>query len=288
VTKKCLLLTKQQFPNIVSNQINLIMKSNNLKNSIILIALFSVTAAGAQHLYVNTPPEVSPMPMKPEMTEIWEPEVKVIMPAKNLGNPPSDAIILFDGKNLDQWVSQKDIKRSAEWKIIDKDYMEVVPGSGAIQTKMTFGDCQLHLEWSAPDVVLDGGQARGNSGIFFQNRYELQILDSYNNRTYNNGQAGSIYKDHPPLVNAVKSPLEWNVYDVIYTAPRFKGDGKIDSPARITVFLNGVIVQNNATISGLTLYIGLHNYPQAHGEDVISLQDHDSKNQFRNIWIRKL
>ena len=267
---------------------NVTMKSKNLKNSFLMLALFSATVAMAQHKYVNTPPEVSPMTMKPEMTEIWEPQVKVITPAKNLGNAPSDAIILFDGKNLDQWVSQKDVTKPAGWKIVDKDYMEVVPGSGAIQTKMAFGDCQLHLEWSAPDVVLDGGQARGNSGVFFQNRYELQILDSHNNRTYSNGQAGSIYKDHPPLVNAVKTPLEWNAYDVIYTAPRFKADGRIDAPARITVFLNGVLVQNNTTINGLTLYIGLHNYPSSHGEDVISLQDHDSKNQFRNIWIRKL
>ena len=273
---------------ILSNQMNVTMKSKNLKNSFLMIALFAATVTMAQHKYVNTPPEVSPMLMKPEMTEIWEPQVKVITPAKILGNAPSDAIILFDGKNLDQWVNQKDVSKAAGWKIVDKDYMEVVPGTGAIQTKMTFGDCQLHLEWSAPDVVLDGGQARGNSGVFFQNRYELQILDSHNNRTYSNGQAGSIYKDHPPLVNAVKTQLEWNTYDVIYTAPRFKADGRIDAPARITVFLNGVLVQNNTTINGLTLYIGLHNYPSSHGDDVISLQDHDSKNQFRNIWIRKL
>ena len=286
--KKCLILKREQLPYTLLNQMNVTMKSKNFKNSFLMIALFSATAAMAQHKYVNTPPEVSPMPMKPEMTEIWEPEVKVITPAKTLGNAPSDAIILFDGKNLDQWVSQKDVSKSAGWKIVDKDYMEVVPSSGAIQTKMAFGDCQLHLEWSAPDVVLDGGQARGNSGVFFQNRYELQILDSYNNRTYSNGQAGSIYKDHPPLVNAVKTPLEWNAYDIIYTAPQFKADGRIDAPARITVFLNGVLVQNNTTINGLTLYIGLHNYPSSHGDDVISLQDHDSKNQFRNIWIRKL
>ena len=286
--KKCLILKREQLPYTLLNQMNVTMKSKNFKNSFLMIALFSATAAMAQHKYVNTPPEVSPMPMKPEMTEIWEPEVKVITPAKTLGNAPSDAIILFDGKNLDQWVSQKDVSKSAGWKIVDKDYMEVVPSSGAIQTKMAFGDCQLHLEWSAPDVVLDGGQTRGNSGVFFQNRYELQILDSYNNRTYSNGQAGSIYKDHPPLVNAVKTPLEWNAYDIIYTAPQFKADGRIDAPARITVFLNGVLVQNNTTINGLTLYIGLHNYPSSHGDDVISLQDHDSKNQFRNIWIRKL
>ena len=263
------------------------MNIKNLKQSFLLIILFSAGAV-AQHNFVNTPPEVSPMPMKPEMTEIWEPEVKTITPAKIIGNAPSDAIILFDGKNLDQWQSKKDINKQVGWKIVDKDYMEIVPGSGDIQTKMVFGDCQLHLEWSAADVVLDGGQARGNSGVFFQNRYELQILDSYNNRTYSNGQAGSIYKDHAPLVNAIKTSLEWNIYDVIYTAPRFKTDGKIDAPARITVFLNGVLIQNNVTINGLTLYTGLHNYPSSHSDDVISLQDHGSKNQFRNIWIRKL
>ena len=264
------------------------MKSKMIRSCCLLFAVFTSTFAMAQHAFVNTPPEVSPMPMKPEMTEIWEPEVKVISPAIKLGDAPSDAIILFDGSNMDQWTSQRDTSKPSPWKIVNKDYMEVVPSSGAIQTKMQFGDCQLHIEWSAPDVVLDGGQARGNSGVFFQNRYELQILDSYNNRSYSNGQAGSIYKDHPPLVNAMKGPLEWNSYDVVYTAPRFKADGRIDQAARITVFHNGVLVQNNATINGLTLYIGLHNYPSAHGEDVISLQDHDSKNQFRNIWIRKL
>ncbi len=273
---------------LLSNQTLFFMKSKKITTYFLTIALFSATVAMAQHDYINTPPAVNPMPMKPEMTEIWEPEVKVITPATKIGDAPSDAIILFDGKNLDQWVDQKDTSKPAGWKIVDKDYMEVVPGSGAIQTKMAFGDCQMHIEWSAPDVVLDGGQWRGNSGVFFQNRYELQVLDSYNNRTYSNGQAGSIYKDHPPLVNAMKTPLEWNTYDVVYTAPRFKENGLIDAPARITVFLNGVLVQNNATINGLTLYIGLHNYPSPHGEDVISLQDHGCKNQFRNIWIRRL
>lgn len=144
------------------------MKFNNCNRYLVCVALLTASVAMAQHSFVTTPPEVSPMPMKPEMTEIWQPEVKVITPAKNLGNAPSDAIILFDGKNLDQWASQKDITQPAAWKIVDKDYMEVVPGTGAIQTKMTFGDCQLHLEWSAPDIVLDGGQARGNSGVFFK------------------------------------------------------------------------------------------------------------------------
>ncbi|WP_373518640.1 DUF1080 domain-containing protein, partial [Pricia sp.] len=205
-----------------------------------------------------------------------------------LGDAPSDAIILFDGTNLDQWVSAKDGNAVAPWKIVDNDHFEVVPGSGNIQTKMKFGDVQLHIEFSAPDKVEGESQGRGNSGLFLQNRYELQILDSYQNRTYRNGQAGSIYKDKAPLVNAMRSPLEWNSYDVIYRAPRFKPDGQLDTPATITVIHNGVLVQNNATINGNTYYIGLHNYPSAHGDDVISLQDHDNKTQFRNIWVRKL
>jgi hypothetical protein len=266
----------------------------NMKKNIplfILAAMLLVPAAflkAQQKPYVSTPPAQSPMPMKPEMTEIWNPEVKAITPGKRDSDAPSDAIILFDGKNLDQWVSQKNKNKPASWKIVNNDYLEVIPGSGGIETKLTFGDCQLHIEWSAPDTVEAGGQDRGNSGLFFQNRYELQILDSYNNRTYRNGQAGSIYKDHAPLVNAMRSPLEWNTYDFIYTAPRVKANGDLDAPARITVFHNGVVIQNNATINGLTHYIGLHNYPAAHGEDVISLQDHGCKTQFRNIWIRKL
>jgi hypothetical protein len=262
------------------------MKKQNLI-PVLCLSIISTFAIG-QNKYPNTPPEVSPMPMKPEMTEIWEPEVRVVTPAKKLGDAPSDAIILFDGKNLDQWVSQKDLTMPAPWKIVDNDHMEVVPQSGGIQTKLKFGDCQIHIEFSAPDVVLDAGQGRGNSGLFLQNRYELQILDNYNNRTYANGQAGSIYKDVPPLVNAMRSPLEWNTYDVIYTAVRYKADGRVDAPARITVLHNGVLVQNNTTIAGLTNYIGLHMYTAAHGDDVISLQDHGNKTQFRNIWIRKL
>ena len=260
---------------------------NHCKN-LLLTGLASLTFAqlSAQE-YPNTPPEESPMPMKPEMTEIWEPEVEVVTPGEKLGDAPSDAIILFGGENLEQWVSQSDSTKAAPWEVKD-GYFQVSPGTGGIQTKMKFGDCQIHLEWSAPDDAAYRGQGRGNSGLFFQDRYELQILDSYENRTYANGQAGSIYKDHPPLVNAMRSPDKWNTYDVIYTAPRFKEDGRLDSEAKITVLHNGVVVQNDATIHGLTLYIGLHNYPEAHGEDVIALQDHGTKVQFRNIWIRRL
>jgi hypothetical protein len=258
------------------------MKKNNSIAFVLAVMLSVETYAQ----YSSTPPAVSPMPMKPEMTEVWEPEVAIVSPGKTNADAPSDAIVLFDGKDLAHWVSAKD-GSVAQWTIIG-DRMEVAPGTGDIETKLKFGDCQLHLEFSAPDEVANVGQGRGNSGVFFQNRYELQILDSYQNRTYRNGQAGSIYKDAAPLVNAMRSPLEWNTYDVIYTAPRFKPDGRLDSPARMTVLHNGVLIQNNTTILGLTLYMGLHHYPDAHGEDVIHLQDHGNKTQFRNIWIRRL
>jgi hypothetical protein len=248
------------------------------------VVLFSCKTTAQK--YSAQPPAVSPMPMKPEMTEIWNPEVQVVTPGKALGDAPSDAIILFDGKDMSQWMSSKD-GSAPKWKIVG-DRFEVEPGTGDIKTKLKFGDCQLHLEFSAPDLVESESQGRGNSGVFFQDRYELQILDSYQNRTYRNGQAGSIYKDHAPLVNAMRSPQEWNTYDVIYTAVRFKPDGRVDAPARITVLHNGVLVQNNTTINGLTQYIGLHDYPVAHGEDSIHLQDHGNKTQFRNIWIRRL
>ncbi len=260
------------------------MKKHQIIFSAVALGVF--VSLNTQAQYSSTPPAVSPMPMKPEMTEIWEPEVTVVTPGKTNADAPSDAIVLFDGKDLSQWVSAKD-GSPAKWAVID-GRMEVVPGSGDIKTKLKFGDCQLHIEFSAPDEVTSVSQGRGNSGVFFQDRYELQILDSYNNRTYRNGQAGSIYKDAAPLVNVMRSPLEWNTYDVIYTAPRFKPDGRLDYPARITVLHNGVLIQNNTTILGLTNYIGLHLYPEAHGEDVIHLQDHGNKTQFRNIWIRRL
>ncbi len=260
-----------------------------MKNIVLSFIILSVCVA-TSHLavaqYPSAPPAVSPMPMKPEMTEIWEPEVVVVTPAKNVGDAPSDAIVLFGGKDLSQWAMAKD-GSAAKWSVKD-GFFEVVPGTGDLQTKMKFGDCQLHIEFSAPDLVEGNGQGRGNSGVFFQNRYELQVLDSYKSRTYRNGQAGSIYKDLAPLVNVMRGPLEWNVYDIIYTAVRYKADGRVDAPARITVLHNGVLIQNNVSIAGITQYIGLHFYPDAHGDDVIRLQDHNNKTQFRNVWIRKL
>lgn len=220
---------------------------------------------------------------KPQDTEVWEPQPVKVTPGTGT-SAPSDAIVLFDGKNLDNWVSEKG--GAAPWTIKD-GAMTVAPGKGGIKTKASFGDFQLHIEWRSPSVVKGEGQGRGNSGIFLQEQYELQVLDNYNNKTYANGQAGSLYKQGIPLVNACRQPGEWQVYDVIYTAPRFKGDGTVESPARVTVIHNGVLVQNNYELLGKTLYIGKPYY-EKHGELPLALQDHGDLVSFRNIWLRKL
>ena len=221
---------------------------------------------------------------EPEATEVWEPEPRIVVPGIS-SSPPSDAIILFDGTNLDEWESA-DGKDIAKWGI-ENNILTVVPGTGDIKTKREFGDVQLHLEWRTPAKVEGEGQGRGNSGLFFQMRYEVQILDSYQNRTYSNGQAGAIYKQHIPLVNACKGPGEWQIYDIIFMAPRFNKDGIRTAAGRLTVFQNGVLVQNNVEIKGTTEYIG---QPKniAHGNASIKLQDHNNPTSFRNIWLREL
>jgi len=251
----------------------------------VLVANISIQQANAQ---IQGKPE-GVMPMKPEMTEIYGTPPPVVTPGKTSADAPSDAIVLF-GPNgdLSEWVMAKN--GAAPLWVSKGDYFEAKPGSGNLKTKRKFGDIQLHIEWSEviPDTAKHKGQDRGNSGVFFQGRYELQVLDSYQNPTYYNGMAGSIYKDHAPLVNAMRPPTQWNTYDVIYTAPRFKSNGKLDLPARITVLHNGVLVQNNATINGLTQYIGLHYYPEAHGDAELELQDHSHPVKFRNVWVREL
>lgn len=225
--------------------------------------------------------------LPPEATEVWEPEPRVVTPGASNHQPPSDAVVLFDGKSLDQWKSAgKD--SPAPWKV-ENGYFQVVPQTGGIETKAVFGDVQLHIEWKAPEIIKGSGQGRGNSGLFFMGgRYEVQILDSYNNRTYSNGQAGSVYKQHIPLVNAMRPPTEWNTYEVVFMAPRFNADGVLVAPARVTVFHNGILVQNNVELKGNTEYIGIPQY-QAHEAALpIQLQDHGDLVSFRNIWVRKL
>jgi len=222
--------------------------------------------------------------MKPEATEVWEPVPKVINPGTEVLTPPSDAIVLFNGKNLDNWEAEKG--GPAQWEV-KNDVMTVVKGSGLIKTKQQFEDFQLHIEWRTPAEVKGESQGRGNSGIFMQENYELQVLDNYNNRTYSNGQAGSFYKQKIPLVNACKKPGEWQTYDVIWTAPRFNDDGSLKSPARATVLQNGVLVQNNVELEGSTQYIGKPSYTK-HGAKSIALQDHGNPVSYRNIWVRTL
>jgi hypothetical protein len=251
---------------------------------LIFVFIFYVATANAQQT------------MKPEETEYYTPVPKVVTPGKVCGEAPSDAIILFNGNNLDKWVSTNDTTKPAGW-IVSKDIFTVNKKAGNIQTKQSFLDYQLHIEWRIPKVIHGEGQGRGNSGLFLASTgkgdagYELQIMDSYNNPTYVNGQAGSIYKQYPPLVNANFPPGVWQTYDVTWTAPRFNDDGSLKSPARVTVFFNGILVQNNVSLKGPTLYIGLPSYSKAHGAEPIKLQAHGDKSEpisFRNIWVREL
>lgn len=220
---------------------------------------------------------------KPEDTEVWEPEPQAI--AFNKANVPTDAIVLFEGRNMDHWTHEDG--RPVEWELMKDGTLLVKPGTGAIQTKENFGDCQLHIEWKSPEVIKGEGQGRGNSGLFFQKRYEVQILDSYKNRTYSNGQAGSVYKQYIPLVNAMKPSGQWQTYDVIFKAPVFNDKGEKTMDGTLTVLHNGVVIQNHITIQGSTEYIGPpKNLP--HGLAPIMLQDHSDLVSFRNVWLRKL
>lgn len=220
----------------------------------------------------------------PKTTEIWDPAVKKITPGSAYGVPPSDAIVLFDGKSLDKWESANG--GAAAWNVADGAMM-VVRGKGDIRTKELFGNFQLHIEWRSPSEVIGEGQGRGNSGVFLQERYEVQVLDSHESRTYANGQASSIYKQTPPLVNATKGPGEWQTYDIIYTAPVFNDREEVVHPAKVTVLHNGVVTQNGTNIWGGTEYIGLPTY-KAHGKGPLRLQDHGNPVSFRNIWIREM
>jgi hypothetical protein len=223
----------------------------------------------------------------PKLTEVWQPEPRVVSPGNPGNNPPSDAIILFDGKNFSNW-ERKTGGGEVKWNL-EENAMTVTGGAGDIKTKQGFGDCQLHIEWRTPKEVKGSGQGRGNSGIFLMGRYELQVLDNYNNRTYSNGQAGSIYKQHIPLVNACRPPGEWQTYDIIFIAPRFnEKDSTLKSPAYITVLHNGVLVQNHTAIWGGTEYIGIAGYKMHGAKEPVILQDHGDAVSYRNIWIREL
>jgi Domain of Unknown Function (DUF1080) len=236
----------------------------------------------------------------PKLTEIWSPVPNVVTPGKTSADPPSDAIILFNGKSTSAWQSKKG--KPFNWKIEDSS-ITVVPFAEdteysaeekqkntvqGIQTKQGFGDCQLHIEWKTPAVIKGEGQGRGNSGVFLMGRYELQVLDSYNNTTYSNGQAGSIYKQHMPMVNVSRPPGEWQTFDILFTAPQFYQDSTLKSPARMTVFQNGVLVQNNVELWGAMQFIGIPKYEKHGAKEPLLLQDHRNPVSYRNIWIREL
>jgi hypothetical protein len=245
------------------------------------LVLGNCTWARAQNIFEKNYTE-------PEATEIWEPKPSIVTPGIN-NAPPSDAIILFDGKSLDNWIMSKD-KSTCQWKLKD-GVMTVKLGTGDIQTKQKFGDCQLHIEFKIPSDAKNSPDRNnaGNSGVYMQERYEVQIFDSYKNETplYANGQIGSIYKQVIPLANASSKPGDWNTFDIFYTAPRFRYNGSLDKPAYITVVHNGVLTLNHFEIHGTIQYIGIPRY-ELHDKAAIRLQGHGSEVSFRNMWIREL
>ncbi len=238
----------------------------------------------------------NPPGTKPEDTEVWSPEPPVVTPGATCGAAPSDAIILFDGKNVDQWVMNKD-KSPATWIVSDGALtVKKGEGGGSIETKQSFKNYQLHIEFKIPESITGTSQARGNSGVFLASTgigdggYELQVLDNYNNKTYVNGMVGSLYKQAIPLANAARKPGEWQTYDVVWTKPTFNSDGSLKTPAYATVFFNGVIVENHFELQGETRYIGKPFY-KAYDSAPIKLQAHGDKSEpisFRNIWVRDL
>ncbi|MCQ2239278.1 MAG: DUF1080 domain-containing protein [Bacteroidaceae bacterium] len=256
------------------------------------LTLVALAAAFATTAFAQQPQaEKKPVRMTHEMSEYFEPIPTKVTPGDILTHTaPSDAIVLFDGKNLDAWKSGRpNVDGPAEWPVHDGVFT-VDKKKGDIITKQSFTNYQLHIEWCIPENITGKDQARGNSGIYMQDKYEIQVLDSWDNPTYVNGQAGSVYKQYPPMVNPCRKPGEWNVYDIIYTAPVFKADGSYLYHPRVTVIFNGVVVQNNTMILGTTEWIG---FPKvaAHGAGPIRLQSHGDPSEpisYRNIWIREL
>ncbi len=249
------------------------MKKASLTLGIVAAAVGLCLAAAAQEKWaihdLNRPmaPVITPGPAGPPVA------------------PPSDAVILFDGKSLANWTDLKG--QPARWKV-ENGYMEVVSKTGDIRTVQGFGDCQLHVEWMAPSPAKGEGQDRGNSGVFLMGLYEVQVLDCYNNKTYADGQTAAIYGQYPPLVNACRPPGEWQTYDIVFHRPRFGTDGQLASPARMTVFHNGVLVHECAVLTGPTAHKAQPPYKMHADRLPVSLQDHGHPVRFRNIWLRNL
>ena len=262
------------------------MRLNNLFK--VSTLFFAIVASGVLSAQEEFP---KPGKMEHDMSEFWLPQPVIVTPGiVKCTDPvpaPSDADVLFDGKDLSMWKGVK--TQEAQW-IVSNGVFTVKKGTGNIETKKQYSNFQLHLEWKVPATITGSSQFRGNSGILLQGVYEIQILDNFINKTYVNGQAGSVYKQTAPLVNAMKMPGEWNVYDIIYTAPTFKKDSTYRTYPYVTLIHNGVIVQNNTRINGTTPYVGFPKVKQ-HGDGPILLQDHGDPSEaisFRNIWIREL
>ena len=216
-----------------------------------------------------------------------QPPIVVPAPAGAPVSPPSDATVIFNGDDLSGWRTASDPAQPAPWRV-ENGYMEAVPGSGDIKTRDAFGDVQLHIEFATPTPPAGEGQERGNSGVYLMSTYEIQVLDSYQNRTYPDGQAAAVYGQHPPLVNASRPPGEWQTYDIIFHRPRFNAKGGVTSHARVTVFHNGVLVQDNVTLTGPTGHHVRPPYKRHPNARPLLLQDHGNKTRYRNIWLRDL
>ncbi len=261
------------------------MKTIRMRNGFFLlfILIIGCTTAATDTTYMPGPYNLD------AMYDENQPQPPVITPNNRIAiekasTAPSDAIILFDGTGLSEWVDSKG--NPSKW-ISENGYMEAVKDAGSILTNQEFGSCQLHIEWATPTTITGSSQDRGNSGVYLMNQYEIQILDSYNNNTYPAGMAASVYGMNPPMVNASRAPGEWQSYDIIFRRPIFQ-DGNIVKPAVVTVFHNGVLVQDHFEIIGYTAYKKVPKYADHAGKLPISLQDHGNPIRFRNIWIREL
>jgi hypothetical protein len=255
----------------------------------------SICAAALIAALIHSPASAqnpNPVPTDPSQWKqhaMDRPAPPVVTPGPYLGPmaPPSDAIVLFDGHSLAEWRAADTTKADARWKVENGD-MVVAPGAGDIATRRKFGDMQLHVEWSAPNPPRGTDQDRGNSGVFLMSTYEVQVLDSYHAATYPDGQAASIYGQFPPLVNAMRPPGEWQVYDIVFHRPHFDAAGKVTTPARLTVFHNGVLVQDDMTVLGPTTHSVRTAYSAHPDQMPLQLQDHGHPVRYRNIWVREL
>jgi hypothetical protein len=288
------------------------MKRDNRSNLLVMVLMFSALAAVGSALMIpvkGAPPlqtagQTEPPPPKPgdlgftdtpmlpglpfHVHDVARPHPAVVTPGAVPGAPPSDAIVLFDGKNLAKWsnVDSQDKPIEPKWVVRD-GYFEVMPKAGPLLTRESFGDVQLHIEWATPKEITANSQGRGNSGVMLMGFYEVQVLDSYNNPSYADGQAGALYGHWPPLVNAARPPGEWQTYDIVFEAPRFEGE-KLVKPAFTTVIWNGVVVHNRKEVAGRTVYRDVAKYTPHEPELPLRLQDHGNPVRFRNVWVRRL